>query len=67
MVVKRVYRRHIMKTNKEIDEVLGEVAVQIGKGGSKFSGMTYEEGVDDALRWVQGDNDSDEWPFGDEE
>lgn len=56
-----------MKSQAEIDEVLGRVMEQIGQGKSKYGGMTYEEGVDEALRWVTGDNDSDEWPFGDEE
>ena len=40
-------------TNEEIDEVMNECIVQIDKGTSKYPGMSYEEGVAAALRWIQ--------------
>ena len=40
-----------MRTKEEIEEVLQKVNPY---EGSKYPGMTYEEGVDDALNWVAG-------------
>lgn len=42
----------LARTEEEIDELLNECSDQIEKGGSKFPGMTYEEGIENALRWV---------------
>jgi hypothetical protein len=56
----------IRKSDDAIDEVIGRVTDQIGEGGTRYRGMTYEEGVEDALRWVQGNNNDTEWPFGDD-
>lgn len=46
----------IKRTRQEIDEQIGLALEQIEKGHSKYFGMTYEEGVDNALRWVLGDS-----------
>ena len=51
-----------MKTQDEIDEVLGTVQDSIEFGIARFPGQTYEEGVDHALRWVTGDLDEDPYP-----
>lgn len=50
----------IMKTptQDEIDEVLNECSDYTAEGGSKFPGMTYEQGVEAGIRWVTGDDDS---------
>ena len=40
-------------TEKEIDAVLDECAEY--SGSSKFPGMTYEEGVEAAIRWMLGE------------
>lgn len=45
------------KSEEEIDAVLNKCAEQIDAGGSAWPGMTYEQGVDAALRWVNGDTD----------
>ena len=37
-----------MRSNDEIEEQIGEATDSDGK----FSGMTYEEGVKNALEWV---------------
>lgn len=55
------------KTRREIEEVISNVVGQMAEGGSRYPGMSYEEGVDEALRWALGDNDNEGWPFGDEE
>jgi hypothetical protein len=44
------------KTVEEMDAVVNEVSEQIHAGGSKFPGMSYEEGVEAALRWVLWDD-----------
>lgn len=51
-------------TDKQIDDVLNDVHEQIDEGGSRFRGMSYEEGVAAALHWVTGE--SDEHPYEDE-
>lgn len=44
-----------MRTQEEIDEQLNRAAKQADKGGSRYHGMTYEQGVDAALRWLDPD------------
>ena len=52
-----------MRTDKEIGDVIAD-AHDIGdKQGTKWAGMTYEQGVTAALEWVTGD--SDEHPLED--
>jgi hypothetical protein len=48
----------IKRTEDEIDTVLNDAADSIEAGRSKFPGMTYEEGVQAALRWAIGQDDS---------
>lgn len=51
-----------MRDQSRIDDILNEVSDQIDKGGSRFPGMSYEDGVDAALRWVTGDMDDHPYP-----
>lgn len=44
----------VEKTVSDIKDQLGLAGDKIAEGGSHFPGMTYEEGVDAALRWVTG-------------
>mgnify|MGYP001237715635 CR=1 FL=1 len=37
-----------MKTQEQIEEKMAELDDQ----GTRYPGMTYEQGVDEALRWV---------------
>ncbi len=46
------------RTENEIDEVLNKADEQLDSG-TKWPGMSYEEGVAAALRWVLGDSDDD--------
>ena len=48
----------IERKESEIDNLLNEVSEQIAKGGSKYPGMTYEDGIDAAIRWLT-DKDKD--------
>ncbi|MBL1321537.1 MAG: hypothetical protein COA63_010830 [Methylophaga sp.] len=45
------------RSDAEIDEVLNMCNEQEELGGSLFQGMTYEQGIQCALRWVTGDSD----------
>ena len=45
-------------TQDEIDEVLNKCSDYTVEGGSKFPGMTYEQGVEAGILWVTGDDDS---------
>ena len=55
-----MYRNH--RTKQEIDDVLNQAAEQQDEGGSRFPGMTYEDGLANALRWVIGDDDDNPYP-----
>jgi hypothetical protein len=42
-------------TESEIDDVLNQCMETADNGGSKFPGMSYEQGVQAALEWMRGD------------
>lgn len=44
-------------TQDEINEVLGACAEAFEEGTTQWPGMTYEQGVEAAIRWMRGDND----------
>ncbi len=44
----------IKRTNDEIDGQLNTCYEQMDAGGSRYPGMTFEEGVQQALDWVTG-------------
>ena len=44
-------------TDDEIEDVIQWATESTTNGASKFPGMTYEEGVDAALRWAKGETD----------
>lgn len=54
-----------MPTQNQIDDVLALCYEQIDSGKSKYYGMTFEEGVEQAIRWMQ--DESDEPPMEEEE
>lgn len=43
-----------MRSQSEIDEQMNRASMQEEKGGSRYHGMTFEQGVGEALRWVTG-------------
>ena len=49
-------------TNEEIDGVLQECLEELATGTSRFPDLTYEQGVEAAIRWMQG---TDENPLSD--
>lgn len=53
------------RSPEEIDKQRNRAMKQADIGGSRFRGMTYEQGVDDAIRWLTGE--SDDPPLSDED
>lgn len=53
-----------MRTEDEINDQIDAAMAQMDEGGSRWPGMTYEQGVEAALRWAVGD---EEMPPMDEE
>ena len=47
-----------MRPSKEdIDAQLDKALVQVNAGSTTVRGMTYEDGVDATIRWMNGDTD----------
>ena len=55
----------IVRTDAEIDDVIGKCMDAENECRSAYPGMTYEQGVNEALRWVTGEIDDN--PMADEE
>jgi hypothetical protein len=57
-----------LKTEEEMEEVIDRILERSHMQTSRYTGMTYEDGVEDALRWAMGEADEAEvnWPFNDE-
>ena len=53
----------VTRTDEEINDLLNAVDERIDEGGSRFSGMSYEQGISEALRWLLGQ--SDDHPYND--
>jgi len=51
----------IAVTQEQIDDVVNDAYENIEEGTTRWPGMTYEQGVADALQWVNGDRE--ESPF----
>lgn len=45
------------RSKEEIDNVVNDAHENIDEGSSRWPGMTYEQGVANALQWVTGEND----------
>ena len=45
----------IKRTDEEIDNLMNRVGDQVNKGGSKYPGMTYEDGLREMLDWLTAD------------
>ncbi len=52
----------LVRTEGEINELLNAVEDKIDEGGSRFRGMTYEDGIRDALMWAIGDQEDHPYP-----
>ncbi len=45
----------IARTEQEIDDLLNECIESEETGGSKYPGMTYEQGIKAAIEWITGE------------
>lgn len=45
----------VMRSQSEIDDQINEAYEKEDEGGSRWPGMSYEQGVLAALRWVTGE------------
>jgi hypothetical protein len=67
--VLEVIRGGDMRTVAEVEEIIARCDEQeLDGGGSKYSGMSYEDGVRNALVWAFGGDalgldEPEEWPF----
>lgn len=46
-------------TNQQISDKRDRAADSVAEDGNKYPGMTYTEGIRDALEWVLGDTEDD--------
>lgn len=46
----------IVRTEKEINQLLNECDEAEDMGTTKFPGMTYEQGIKEAIEWLSGDS-----------
>lgn len=46
-----------MKTEKQVNDIL----INFDSSKSKYRSMTYEQGIEEALQWVLGEIDDDEF------
>lgn len=54
----------IARTDDEINDLRNDVAERIDQGGSRYPGMSYENGIDEVLSWLFGENE--DHPYVDE-
>lgn len=47
----------IVRTQEEIDEVLNTASEIINTEGSRYHGMSFEEGIRDMYEWLVGNTD----------
>lgn len=45
----------VKKSREEIDRQIDLAMTSINEGGSKYPGMSYEEGVRNGIEWVLGE------------
>ena len=54
----------IVRTEQEVNQLLNECVEAEEMGTTKFPGMTYEQGLKDAIEWLCGDSSCyplDDW------
>jgi hypothetical protein len=47
----------IKRTTKQIDDLISKCWDQENEGGSKYPGMTFEQGIKEAIDWITGNQD----------
>ncbi len=54
----------VARTDDEINDLRNDVADRINEGGSRYPGMSYENGIEEALSWLLGE--SEDHPYAEE-
>jgi hypothetical protein len=52
----------VERTDDEIDSLRNAVSEQIEKGRTRYHGLTYEQGIEDSIRWLLGETDEHPYP-----
>ncbi len=47
---------NLARTDDEINDLRNDVAERIDQGGSRFPGMSYEQGIEEVLSWLFGES-----------
>lgn len=47
----------VQRTDEEVNALLYEALERVHTGNSKFSGLSYEEGIVAAIDWLNGDTE----------
>ncbi len=47
----------VTRTDDEINNLRNDVAGRIDEGGSRYPGMSYENGIEEVLSWLFGENE----------
>lgn len=53
----RVEMYRVQRTDEEVNALLYEALERVHTGNSKFSGLSYEEGIVAAIDWLNGDTE----------
>lgn len=54
----------IKRTDQEIEDLRNAILPAMDSGQSKYGGMSYEQGIDETLAWLFGEQD--DHPYNDE-
>lgn len=47
------------KTEKQLEDLSDKASEIINSTGTKYSGMTYEQGIRDTIDWILGNSDDE--------
>jgi hypothetical protein len=53
----------VVRSDEEIDDLFSDIQKVVAEKGTKFRGMTYEDGLKDGINWIT--NEVEDYPYGD--
>jgi len=56
--------QEVVRTQEEIDDLRDQVMHYTSQGSTKFSGMSYEDGLDAGLEWLLYRDEQSELEYG---
>ena len=51
------YQARMTRSDEEVNTLRNAILERIEEGGSSYSGMSYEQGIDETIRWLFGESD----------